>query len=237
MENFMDNLIDALKDLQLIIGIIIGFCSSIVLDVKSYINDEYEDINCFYDLIEKLYIDIRFNDNTIFKVVNKIKNDEQMMKIIPNYFKYAIKINDFESIEAIIVNSYLNKINSNMNKIQRKFILIVLHVTFIIIAIIVFMGITIYLPVVSYFCGKNFLVEKIHFFDTRWGQVVINIFLMILGYKYLTKIHTKVISKAQEKIFNIIIEKDKKEDYTSILDKNKLKYNELKNTGYKLRLK
>lgn len=217
MENFIDNLIDALKDLELIVGIIIGFCSSIILDVKSSINKYYEDITVYYNLIEELYIDVRFNDKDIIDVVNEIKNDKEKYRIIPNYFKYAIKINDVKSIEAIIVNNYYKKININMNRIQTKAITLVLQVVFSITAIAVFIGITIILPLALFFMLIDYLNGKIYMF-------LLIVILIILGCIYLFRIHPIVVRKAQDMILDITVEKDTEENYKSILSDNKTKY-------------
>ena len=217
MENFIDNLIDALKDLELIVGIIIGFCSSIILDVKSSINKYYEDITVYYNLIEELYIDVRFNDKDIIDVVNEIKNDKEKYRIIPNYFKYAIKINDVKSIEAIIVNNYYKKININMNRIQTKAITLVLQVVFSITTIAVFIGITIILPLALFFMLIDYLNGKIYMF-------LLIVILIILGCIYLFRIHPIVVRKAQDMILDITVEKDTEENYKSILSDNKTKY-------------
>ena len=226
MENFIDNLIDALKDLELIIGVIIGFCSSIILDVKSSINKYYEDITVYYNLIEELYIDVRFNDKDIIDVVNEIKNDKEKYRIIPNYFKYAIKIKDVKSIEAIIVNNYYRKINLNMNIIQTKSVTLVLHVLFSIIAISVFMGITTLMPIAVFFMLIDYLNGKIY-------KLLLIVILIVLSYIYIFYIHPIITRKALAMILDITIEKDTEKNYKSILEENKKKY---KNRNIRLKV-
>lgn len=90
---------------ELLVGIVIGVCGYIVLDIKSYIDDYIKPSKNFYSIIEDLYLNLRFKNLSIHNLINKVDLSDSC---IPNYFKYSILVKDYEAIESIIVIKYLN---------------------------------------------------------------------------------------------------------------------------------
>ena len=225
-----------LMDYKFLIGIALGILSNMITDVKSQINSLYNELDQFYELVEELYIKIRFYNLDIKKYVNEIEQEENIIKFIPNYFRYAICIKNYDSIEALIVITYLDKINRKYNFISNKYINIFSMLFINILSLFLFIILLIGIPSTFISFVSEIISREITITD---NVIIIYLYMALLVITvlfYVIFISPKLVRVFTDKILNKNYDKDLEEDYKKVLDDFVEKYKNLKDEKYNLHL-
>ena len=229
-------ILNELMTYKVIAGISLGILSGILIDVKNQFNSYYNELTPFYEFVEELYIKIRFHNLDIENYVNKITKDENFIKVLPNYFRYAIYKKEYDRIEAIIVITYLSKINRNYNFISNKYINIFSMLFINILSICLF--------IISLIGIPSFIISSVYEEIYKKITITANIdliylcmaLLVIAVLFYVIFISPIFVRKFLDNILNYNYIKDLEEDYERVLNKFVEKYNNLKKKNYKLHL-
>lgn len=210
---------------EIIIGIFIGVAGYMMIDIKSYIDDYIKPNKEFHSIIEDLYLKLMFENMETSEITGNI---DMLNPNIPNYFKYAIKKNDYEAIESIIVINYLNMHDENFPiryNLNRFLLIGSLFGLMLMLIPIIFLSISI----IVY--GPFFLL--INYIKSHNNQLIYPSVVIYIIYIFLI---LKLVKKIRLFQFGLVFKNHCENSYKSECTFYKNKYKKLCKNDYKLNI-